>query len=260
MRTPISVALVLLASTHLATAQPRASGDEPLDPSRSDTGVIDDANSPGAFLSPSALAEPEGTFTASLGVATDTSFKDPLVSHLGVSYSPTSSITISGALLVPTADNLHIGTLTAKAQVMRSGRWRGALEGVLLVASDNGEANEAGLVGGVVSYCLDDGCNSYASGDLGLGIVHSSGSGVPLLVSGSVVAQVAPHFKLVGEILTGQAGTGVSGSGSELFAFYGARITQKNVGVNIGFYKPIGTFREDGPGILFATVTGRVMP
>ena len=268
MRMSFAIGSVVLGFSALASAQPGSA--DPSSPVASvapassvDSGVVDDAASPGAFLSPSALTEPAGTVTASLGIGVDTSFNDSEMTHVGLSYSLTNEITVSGALLLPTESDVHVGTLSAKVQVLRSGRWRGALAGMLLVAGTTGDSEEAGLVGGAVTYCLDDACNSYAPGDLALGIEHSSGSGAPFLISGSVVAQVAPHIKLVGEILTGfQAGSDSSGSGgSEFIAFYGARVTQKNVALNVGFIKPFGdNIGVDGPGALFATATARFVP
>jgi hypothetical protein len=153
--------------------------------------------------------------------------------------------------------------LSAKAQLLRSDRVRFAAFGTLLIASTDSDTEEAGLVGGALSYCLDEACNSYASGDLGVGIEHSSSSGVPILVSGSVVAQVAPHVKLAAEVVTGfTAGSDVSGAGSSQFiAFYGARFTEKNLGLNVGFIKPFGdNIGVDGPGAMFATLTARFVP
>ncbi|MDB4958488.1 MAG: hypothetical protein JWO36_6057 [Myxococcales bacterium] len=289
MRTSLVCGLVIVGFSAVASAQPGAPDGEPPPPSdppaagppapapvavappvapeppasTADQGVIEDANSPGAFLFPSALSEPAGTFTASLGFGSDTDFKHPELTHIGVSYSPTNEVTLSGSLVAPTVSDLHIGLLSAKIQAARSGRMRVALDGTLVIVSSRSSSDEAGLVGGVVSYCFDDGCNSYASGYLGIGIEHSSSSAVPFLVSGSVVAQLAPHFKLVGEVVTGfQAGGDASGAGSSQFiGFYGARITQKNLGVNLGFIKPFGdNIGVDGLGAFFATATARVLP
>ena len=293
MKASLACGLVILGFTTVASAQPGTPEGEvaPSDPVESapppppppapapvavappiaaaprastvDQGVVDDATSPGAFLFPSALSEPAGTFTASLGFGADTSFKTTELTHLGVSYSPTSEVTLSGTLLIPTETDIHVGMLSAKAQILRSGRVRGALFGTLLIASSGGNTEQAGLVGGAVSYCIDEACNSYASGDLGLGLEHSSSSGAPILVSGSVVAQVAPHVKLAAEVVTGfTVGSDVSGAGSSQFvAFYGARFTEKNLGLNVGFIKPFGDhIGVDGPGAMFATLTARFIP
>jgi hypothetical protein len=228
-----------------------------------DQGVIDDAMSPGAFLMPTALTEPAGTVTVSLAEAVDTSFNDSEAIHVSASYAITNTITLSGTMLLPSeANSLQIGMLSAKAQIIRANRLRVALHGaVLFGTATNAGSDEAGIVGGTATYCFDEACNSNASGYLGVGIFHDGGSGVPFLVSGSVTVQVAPHFKLVGEAVTGFSSSSVSGEDSGFIGFYGARLTHKNIGLNVGFVRPFGTdVSVSGFGELFASVTARLVP
>lgn len=242
---------VLLAAGSPAWAQPAAAPPPP----GVDQGVVDDASSPGAFVFPTALSEPAGTVAVSASFGTDTGFNESELTSVSASYAATNEFTIGATVLIPSED-FRLGMISAKLQVARQDRFRVALQGDIVFNSDDA----AGLVGAAATYCFDDGCNSHISGFGGVGLVHESGSAVPFVLSGSAVIQVVPHFKLVGELITGFASDNVGGVGDGFLAFYGVRLTNKFFGVNVGFAKPLGVdVSTDGPGLLFASFTGRVM-
>ncbi len=221
-----------------------------------DQGVVDDAMSPGAFLSPTALTEPQGTATVSLGVGADDNFDNSELTNVSASYAVSNQFTIGGSVILPSED-FRLYMLSAKAQIMRSGRLRLAAQGNLIFDTNS---DYAGVVGGVASLCLDWGCRSLISGYVGVGLFSGGDSSVPIAVTGSIVVEVVPHVKLVGELLTGFATNDIGGVGDEFVAFYGVRFTHKQIGINLGFAKAFGDDDDDGPGELFASITGRLLP
>lgn len=247
--------MTVVATSALAQPGP----GEPAPPAEIDQGVVDDALSPGAFLAPTALTEPAGTISASVGGFTDTSFDSKALSHVSVAYAATNQISLSATLELPgQIAGLTLGTLSAKAQMYRAGRVRVALQGNLLFATESGNSSEAVLVGGAGTLCLDDACNSYVTGYAGFGFEHSSGSGVPVLLSGAAAVQVVPHLKLLAELVSGFSTSDVSGVGNGALLFYGVRATDKNVGVNLGAVTTLGV--GNSSTALLATATVRFKP
>jgi hypothetical protein len=218
-----------------------------------DPGVVEDAASPGAFVFPTALSEPAGTVAVSASGGADTGFHEHELTSVSGSYAITNQISVSGTVFLPTEDfNLYM--VSAKGQVLRANRLRVALQGNILFNSND----YAALLGGAATYCIDEGCNSYASGYLGVGLAHQGNSSIPFVVSGSIVFQIVPHLKVVGEAVTGFATGDVGGTADGFLGFYGARVTSKYGALNVGFAKPYGVnVNTDFPGVLFASVTGR---
>lgn len=215
--------------------------------------------SPGAFLAPTALTEPAGTLSASAGGFATTRLDSAVLSHVSLSYAATDQISISGTFVLPgQLDGLTIGAVSAKAQLFRAGRVRVALQGNLLFATGSGDTSGAGLVGGVGTLCLDDACNSYASGYAALGLYKSSDTGLPVVLSGSAVVQLVPHLKLIAELATGFSTSEVGGVGNGAVLFYGLRATHPNVGVDVGAATTLGVGRDTTD--LLATVTARFKP
>ena len=170
---------------------------------------------------------------------------------------------VSASLLLPTEiKDLQLGMLSAKAQVLRLHRFRLAVHGALLFGNaTDASSDEAGLVGGIATYCFDDACNSNASAYAGVGLFHDSGTGVPFLVSGSLTIQAVEHLKFVAEALTAFSTDDVVGEDSGFIGFYGVRVTHKNFGLNVGFVRPFGTnVSVSGPGEIVASITGRFVP
>jgi hypothetical protein len=220
-----------------------------------DSGVVEDAMSPGAAAFPTALTEPAGAVSASLSFGADSGLGNSELTSISASAALTNQISISATALIPT-ESFRLGVLSAKGQVLRYERIRIALQGNFIF--DN-ESDQAGLIGAAGTLCLDDACNSYASGYLGVGIIHGSGSsGVPFTVSGSVVAQVVPHLKIVGEAVTGFTTSDISGQSDGFIGFLGARLTSKFAGVNLGLARPFG-LGGDESAVFFGSITGRFM-
>ena len=243
----MKTALMIMLASSVVAAQPA--------PSDVDPGAVDDALAPGAFVAPTALTEPAGTLSASLSFGADTKFNDSVLTSVSASAAITNQISVSATALGPTEDYLRLYVLSAKAQVVRYERLRLALQGNVLF---DGSGDYAGVVGGAGSLCLDDACNSYASAYLGVGLVHDSGSsGVPFAVSGSVVAQVVPHLKIVAEALTGFSSADVGGVSDGVIGFLGARVSNQSLGVNLGLAHPFG-LGDNEPTLIFASLTGRV--
>lgn len=278
MRNFLLVAGFLAMATAVARAQP--GGDPPPDPTPGgpppmasnppaatpppaatttagvDQGVLDDANATGSFILPTALTEPAGMVSATLTGGADRNFKTSELTTLSLAYAATKEFTLSGTVVLPT-ENFREYALSGKFQVVRANRLRVALQGNLLFASSNNTTEIAGVVGGIGTLCFDDACNSHASGLIEAGIEHSSGSGVPILISGGIAIQVAPHFKLVGEAITGFiAGDHVASTDNAFVGIIGARVTSPVGAINVGFANLYGA--GSTPGVFIASLTGRI--
>jgi len=73
--------------------------------------------------------------------------------------------------------------------------------------------------------------------------------------------QLAPHFKLIGELVTGASTSNIGGVGDGFLGFYGLRITGPVAALNIGVATPFGGggVNLDGPGLFFVSLTGRAI-
>ena len=205
-------------------------------PSTVDEGVLEDASSGRNWLTPTALTPPAGTFTIS----------DFELFVLGASYSVTDQFQISGATLLPIVSDMpFVGILSAKLQVLRVGRVRaaGQLSAIYLRTRDGSSDRQDSAVaftgGGALTLCLDVGCNSYASGYLGAGFARDNNSSVPIGVSATVVGRVARHVKLMLELDTGGVVGQLDAAADGVLAWYGVRFTSPNIGVDLGFVKPV---------------------
>ena len=202
----------------------------PPPPSNVDEGVLEDASSGRNWLTPTALTPPAGTFTIS----------DFELFVLGASYSVTDQLQISGATLLPIVSRTpFVGILSGKLQILRAGRVRAAAQASVLYVHDHDDSAVAFTGGGALTLCLDGGCNSYASGYLGAGFARDNNSSVPIGVSATVVARLARHVKLMVELDTGGVVGKLDAAADGLLAWYGVRFTSPNIGVDLGFVKPI---------------------
>lgn len=202
-----------------------------------DRGVLEDANSGRAWLAPTALTAPKGSWA----------FTDSELFLVGLTYGVTDTFQIGVGTMLPIVEDMpFLGTITAKAQVARSGRTRLAVHGTITHVSDDGDSGTGANVGGVGTLCLDADCHSTINGYVGtaFAISEDNGNQFPVLLSGSVVGRLNKHVKLVGEIDTGF----VPGEDFEnvYLGWYGVRFTSGTIAGDIGFVRPFGAeFDED---------------
>ena len=208
-----------------------------------DQGVLEDPNADRAWLAPTALTQPAGSW----------SFNDYELAMVGLTYGVTDTFQISGSTLLPLVrDQPFYGNIAAKAQVVRSGRTRLAAHGVLTYASDGSEGFSVGAVGGAGTLCLDDDCHSMINGYLAtaFAMTEDDGNEFPVLLSASVVGRLNKHVKLVGEIDTGF----VPGEDFEnvYLGWYGVRFASGTIAGDVGFVRPFGTevSDDDSPLVL----------
>ncbi len=204
----------------------------PVDPllATFDAGVLEDANSGRNWLSPTALLPPKGTFT----------FSDFQLFIIGASYSVTDEFQLSASTLLPiVADLPFVGMASGKLQLLRTGRMRGAAQLTALHVSDDGDSATAFAAGGALTLCIDVGCHSYASGYLGVGFAFEDNSSVPIFGSAALLVRVARHVKLMFEVDTGGVIGELDAAANGVLFWYGVRFTSRNIGVDLGFVKPI---------------------
>jgi hypothetical protein len=194
-----------------------------------DKGIVQDANAGRMWLSPTALTEPAGTW----------SFTDYELLLVGLSYAATDTVSISANTLLPIVEDMPFYLLVnGKAQIVRSGNVRVALQGAVIHARFDGEGATAAVLGGALSYCIDPECHSLVNGYVGAGFAHEDQSAVPLLVSGSLLYRINRHVKLMLEVDTGYIAGEINSASDVFLGWYGVRFTSKIIGVDLGFVKP----------------------
>ncbi|MBX3156272.1 MAG: hypothetical protein KF773_09760 [Deltaproteobacteria bacterium] len=196
-----------------------------------DKGVLEDANSGRSWLAPTALSAPAGTW----------SFSDFELFLVSGSYAVTDQLSIGATTLIPiVADQPFWGLLSAKMQVIRQGNVRVALHGAATIVTGSTDGFSAAEVGAAATLCIDSDCHSHATGFIGAGFaLTESNSSVPFLVAGSLVARLGKRVKLVLEADTGFIAGDINGRANGFLAWYGVRFTSRNIGVDVGFMKPI---------------------
>ncbi|MBA3820569.1 MAG: hypothetical protein H0X17_16885 [Deltaproteobacteria bacterium] len=216
-----------------------------------DLGVVNDANSGRSWLSPTALTPPAGTW----------SFSDFELLFVSGAYAVTDQLQISATTLLPIAEDMpFFGMLSAKLQVLRSGRVRGAAHAAVLhVTEGSGAAVTIGTLGGALTLCLDDDCHSHLTGYLGAGFADEEQSSVPFVASAALTFRVARLVKIVLEADSAFIAGEIDETANGFLGWYGVRFTSKNIGVDLGFAKPICDGCEDGlvMGFPFVSFTYR---
>ena len=226
---------------------------QPVEPvSNIDKGIVEDANAGRTWLAPTALTEPAGTW----------SFSDYELLLVGLSYAATDTLSFSANTLLPIVEDMPFWLLVnGKAQIVRSGNVRFALQGALIHARVEGEGATAAILGGALTYCIDPECRSLLNAYVGAGFAHEDQSAVPLALSASLLYGINKHVKLMLEADTGYiAGGGIDAAADGFLAWYGVRFTSKIIGVDLGFMKPICDGCEDSGlvmGIPFVSFTYR---
>ena len=198
-----------------------------------DLGIIEDANSGRNWFAPTALTPPKGTW----------SFTDFELLVVGASYSPTDTLAISAATLIPIVkEQPFVGMFTGKLQFLKAGRVRVAAQVAfnVITGDDDFDAFFSSVIGGVATLCLDDFCRSHVTGYLGAGFSReSSGEAVPFIASGSAAFRLGRRVKLVVEADTGFVLGEIDAAADGFLGFYGVRFTSSAIGVDVGFLKPV---------------------
>ena len=203
-----------------------------------DLGVVEDANSGRNWLTPTALTPPAGTW----------SFSDFELLMISGSYAFTDQLSISATTLLPIVEDMpFFGILSAKLQVIKSGNLRGALQLAVLHTSERGSSSidgnrfslTVGNVGGALTLCIDDECHSHLTGYLGAGFANEDESSVPFVASAALTLRLGKRVKAVLEADTAFIVGEIDETANGFLGWYGIRFTSKEIGVDLGFAKPI---------------------
>lgn len=206
----------------------------PPTPSTVDPGVLNDANAGRGWLSPTALTEPGGTWSIS----------DYELFLVSIGYAVTDQLSISATTIPPLTKDFPLWLLfNGKLQVVKVGKVRAALQGAVTYFSANdssGDSFTAGEVGGAVTVCIDDGCNSHVSGFVGAGFARDTSNSVPFVGAATLVARLGRRVKLVTEIDSAFIAGQVNDIANGALIWYGVRFTSSSIGVDLGFVRPFG--------------------
>jgi len=195
-----------------------------------DKGVVEDANSGRSWLSPTALTPPAGTW----------SFSDFELFVISGSYAISDQVSVSATTLLPIVkDQPFFGIGSVKAQIIKSGNVRAALQLAIIHASDGDVSTNAAIAGGAVTLCIDSDCRSHFTGYLGAGFANQDQSSVPFVASAAATLRLNKRVKAVFEADTGFVVGDFSGTSDAFLAWYGLRFTSREIGVDLGFAKPI---------------------
>ncbi len=204
-----------------------------------EAGIREDANSGRAWLSPTALTPPAGTF----------SVQSSELLILGASYSFTDRFVVSANTLIPITSEMPLILLTTvKLKVADIGRFKFAAHANLNyvgnpdIGEDEGDDSfGTALLGGAATVCLDRDCHSLLNGYLGAGFLLETGvdqNAVPFLASVAWAQRLGRRVKLVVEADSGFVVGEVNDVGEGLLVWYGIRFTSSAIGVDLGLVKP----------------------
>ncbi len=198
-----------------------------------EAGVLNDANSGRVFVSPTALTAPAGTW----------SFNDYELVIVGASYAFTDNFSVSLSGLAPITDDTPVFLIgSTKLRLLRSSGWHVAAHGAVFYGSDDGDGAGVATLGGAVTRCLDVDCHSLLNAYLAAGIAIDPDvdqTSVPFIASIGYVQRLTNRLKLAVEGDFGFSTGEVNDVAEGLLLWYGARITSKNIGVDLGFARPI---------------------
>lgn len=208
----------------------------PPEESTVDQGVLNDANAGRGWLAPTALTEPGGTWSIS-------SYELFLIS---IGYAVNDQLSISATTIPPLTTDFPLWLLFhAKYQALKAGKVRAAVQGAVtyFAFNDSSTTNDsftAGELGGAVTVCIDDECNSHLSGFLGAGFARDTNSSLPFVGAATLVARLGKRVKFVTEVDSAFIAGDVNDVANGALFWYGLRFTSRNIGVDLGFVRPIG--------------------
>jgi hypothetical protein len=215
-------------------------------PTTVDKGTLEDANAGRAWMSPTALTPPAGTW----------SFEDFELFLIGVSYAVTDNFVITGTTMVPITSDLYWGFVSGKAQVLRAGSLRIAIQGGLAAAAakdttttfdsmgnpistmSTTTTTSGAEIGAAATLCLDVDCFSHIDGFVGTAFAYQNNSSVPVAFSASLVQKIGRRVRLVIEADTAHLFGDISGQANGILGWYGLRFTSRSIGVDAGLVKP----------------------
>jgi len=233
-----------MAWTSIAVAQPGMAQEQPPPPpttvsadssqSSADLGIVNDVNAERGWLFPTALTQPKGTWTVS----------NYEILGFGLTYGVTDAIQFSvNTIIVPDEDTTP-NWITAKAQILRSGRFRLAVHGATIFAKHNDSVGLLGLAG---TMCIDTNCDSNVSGYAGRVFASEIDDDEKLVVMGITYTQkLSKGVKAVVELDEFREQRSYSSDEMSLL-WYGLRFTNKKVGLDIGLMKPLGEADDEFP-------------
>jgi hypothetical protein len=242
-RTSIVVLATLLSLAAMATvaaAQPGLSPTGPEPPIEGDllsmSGTGGDVLGDRAWMSPTALTQPEGSVTVSylqLG---------PVGTAVGT-YGVSDRMQLSGIIMKPFGEDGGLYMATAKLQIAGSGRHRLAIQGGI-THFDEGTSEQFQIfgIGAAGTICLDAACRSLISGYLGTARVADDEER-PIVSSVSLVASLTSRVKLVGEL---DHGFVRDSNGDDItLGWLGGRITSRSWAFDVGLVRPVGDDVDD---------------
>lgn len=201
-----------------------------------DKGMLDDANAGRAWLMPTALTDPAGTW----------SFSDYELFLVSLGYAVTDQLSLSATTLIPIGDGVPFwGLFSAKYQFLKAGSIRLAAQGAFTLVTNSNSSDvasnafEAGDLGGALTICIDRDCNSHVDGFVGAGFAFQSQTSIPFLVSGSFTARLARRVKFVAEADSAFIAGQINSTADGALLWYGLRFTSREIGVDVGLTKPV---------------------
>lgn len=208
-------------------------------------GTLEDANAGRAFFMGTALMPPAGTW----------SFEDYELMLIGGSYAVTDNFQLSVTTMVPVSSKFLPVFGSAKVKLLRAGNTHVALQGGVgglywnesLSTGSGTKSVYVGEIGAALTQCLDADCYTHVDGFAGTGFsLQSSNSSVPLMISGALVAKLGRRVRLVLEADTGHVIGKINDTANGVLVWYGLRFTSRQLGVDVGFTKPICQGCSDG--------------
>ena len=202
-------------------------------------GIMEDANSGRSWLTPTALLPPEGTWSIS----------DFELFMFGAAYSPSDKIQLSATTILPIVEDMPLWLLlSGKAQLVDQGQLKIAAQGTFTYYRDTGTdpvSTYGGSVGAAATYCLAADCYSHVTGYLAAAFAEGSDDrAVPFVVGGSAVFKLARRIRLVLEADSAFVVGNINENLDGFLGWYGLRFTSRNIGVDLGFVKPV--YFDDG--------------